>query len=905
MIRPLPLPAENSRGNFGIGERLSNDIQKYGISDMMRAAIGRQDSTGTQQLERTQMDFLITPQRIGELSFALRERRRIQHHEIELGASPFRAVQEIKGIGFDGVDLQAIAFRVAAGCCHRIAITLDRGHARRSGMGGKQRKSSLIREAIEHPSIFGQCGDRTVIPDLVEVKTGFVPVQQIDFETHIVDRHLDRAIDRTVQDASAARKSFRDPNRGVITFDDHLGRDNGQEGLHDDGQPLVEGGRQGLHHQAIPILIDDETGESIRFAPDQTAGIAHLLLQPQFHRLRDSPLEKFKVEILPMAAEAAGDDLGVGIVDRTAEQVVFGVLQSDDIAGLRFAIAFQHFGGVDPIVAVQDSGTWFDNETSHCEFLDFEPPSRIDTPSSTTLNEMKAKSIVTSPRSMIKSSPFRFLALTATLCGLGFNTAVAEVEKAPEAAEATPQPAPAASPSLAQKLDQATIARLLNDSFVNVFEKGSPSVVVISVTKKIEQEDAEAAGDYFQDFFLPGGGTRPPRPIQSEGSGFIVREDGYIYTNNHVIEDADTIKVRMLDGREWPAKLVGTDDRTDVAVLKVEATGLPVAELGNSDSVRVGQVACAIGAPYNLDYTFTVGWVSGKGRSNLNNGDMHVIYEEYIQTDASINPGNSGGPLLDLDGKVIGMNTLINGINRGLGFAIPINMVDEIGKALITDGRVTRPWLGIRIESLKDSQDLQNNQAFKDLEKGVVVVTIELNAPAFGSELKPADVIVAVDGEPVQTDRDLQKKILAKKVGQTVNLTVRRREKTMSIPVVTGELPTDLARASNDAPQPRQEEGAQESSTLGVKVQDLTPELSERLGADVPQGVVVTEVEEGSPAGQAKVMREDVVSEVDGKPVASIADFEAAVKNSDPKRGALLFINRKGEKTFAVLKSGN
>ena len=243
--------------------------------------------------------------------------------------------------------------------------------------------------------------------------------------------------------------------------------------------------------------------------------------------------------------------------------------------------------------------------------------------------------------------------------------------------------------------------------------------------------------------------ARDPQPVQSEGSGFIVRPDGYIFTNFHVVEGADKISVKLKDGREFSAKVVGTDEKTDIAVIKIDAKDLPVVQLGDSDAVRVGQFAFAIGAPFKLDYTFTYGVVSGKGRSKLIATGGYSI-SDYLQTDASINPGNSGGPLCDIDGKVIGMNTLINGLNRGLGFAIPSNMAKEIGAELIAGHKIMRPWLGIRIETLGDDPSIRD--LFKGLDKGVVVRTIEADAPAYKSELRPFDVITQVDGAPVASD---------------------------------------------------------------------------------------------------------------------------------------------------------
>ena len=243
--------------------------------------------------------------------------------------------------------------------------------------------------------------------------------------------------------------------------------------------------------------------------------------------------------------------------------------------------------------------------------------------------------------------------------------------------------------------------------------------------------------------------------------------------------------------------MVGTDEKTDIAVIKVEANNLPVVQLADSDAVRVGQFAFAIGAPFKLDYTFTYGVISGKGRSKLmDNGGYNIA--DYLQTDASINPGNSGGPLCDIDGKVVGMNTLINGLNRGLGFAIPSNLVNEIGTQLIAGNKIIRPWLGIRIETLGDDSSIRD--LFKGVDKGVVVRTIEADAPAYKSDLRPFDVITQIDGAPVATDTQLQHEILKKKVGQNVELGVWRKGQTMKIAVTTAScLTRSRPRASTAA----------------------------------------------------------------------------------------------------------
>ena len=463
--------------------------------------------------------------------------------------------------------------------------------------------------------------------------------------------------------------------------------------------------------------------------------------------------------------------------------------------------------------------------------------------------------------------------------------------------EATPTvPAAAAEPGKDQ-------VHALNNAFARVFETVAPSVVIIEVSKKNDGSDSTALEDLFfqgpPDENNPRRGPRGFQPLQSEGSGFIARADGYIFTNFHVVEGADKIQVKLKDGREFSARVIGTDEKTDVAVIKIDAKDLPVVQLGDSDAVRVGQFAFAIGAPFKLDYTFTYGVISGKGRSKLLGGSASI--SDFIQTDASINPGNSGGPLCDIDGNVVGMNTLINGLNRGLGFAIPSNMVKEIGTELIAGHKIMRPWLGIRIETLGDDPTIRD--MFRGVEKGVVVRTIEADAPAYKSELRPFDVITQVDGNTVTTDTELQHAILKKKIGQSVKLTVWRKGQTLSIPITTGELPNEISRASNQ-PAPQNAPPEQESGKFGLQVQELSKEMAERMKLGVDKGVIVTDVVDNSLAAQQGIEREDVITEVDGKPVTDAKSFREALNKADPKRGVLLYLDRKGSKTFAVLKAG-
>jgi serine protease Do len=497
-------------------------------------------------------------------------------------------------------------------------------------------------------------------------------------------------------------------------------------------------------------------------------------------------------------------------------------------------------------------------------------------------------------RPLSKIEPMRFLSILC-MCLAGSPLAILA------APAETAQPTPAVQePAAAQGKD---VVHALNNAFAKVFDTVAPAVVIIEVSKKNDGSEGSA----FDDLFFPGpqddnsrGNPQNSLPVQSEGSGFIVRPDGYILTNFHVVEGADKIDVKLKDGRQFTGKVAGTDEKTDIAVVKIDAKDLPVVQLGDSDSARVGQFAFAIGAPFKLDYTFTYGVISGKGRSKLiSNGGYSI--SDYIQTDASINPGNSGGPLCDIDGKVVGMNTLINGLNRGLGFAIPINMAREIGEQLIAGKKIVRPWLGIRIETLGD--DVGIRDLFKGVEKGVVVRTIEGDAPASKSDLRPFDVITQVDGTEVTTDSQLQHEILKKKIGQDVDLTVWRKGKTVKIPVKTGELPNEISRASNVpvVPAPPRPE---DLGKFGLQVQELNKEMAQRLKLGVDKGVIVTDVTDNSIAAHQGIDREDVITEVDGKPVTDVKSFRDALNQADPKRGVLLYLDRKGNKTFAVLKAG-
>lgn len=454
-------------------------------------------------------------------------------------------------------------------------------------------------------------------------------------------------------------------------------------------------------------------------------------------------------------------------------------------------------------------------------------------------------------------------------------------------------PAPAASTPL-------TLLRQLDDGFAQVFEKTAPSVVVIDVSKKSSLADEEAPSEGLDSFFrAPRAGEPSPFQMQeptthSEGSGFVIRADGMILTNNHVIAGAQKMTVKLKDGRQFAARLIGADAMTDIGVLKIEASGLPVATWGDSEKVRIGQLVCAIGVPYALEYSFTIGCISGKGRSGMT--PEATPYEDYLQTSALINPGNSGGPLMDVEGRVVGMATLVNGLNRGLAFAIPSRMLREVSQQLMDNGKAVHPALGIRIETLGADSSLRDQ--ITGVDKGVVVTTIEPDTPAYKSDLRPADVITAIDGTPVATAQELRREVLARKVGQSVTLTVWRGGKTLRINITAGEMPAPRsAHPATAQPSP-----ALSETTCGLRLGEVTQAIADRLGLKTRSGALVTGIDPESPAAIAGIQKEDVITEIDSKPAPDVATARKLLESHADTKAVLLFIERKGQKTYAVLK---
>lgn len=458
---------------------------------------------------------------------------------------------------------------------------------------------------------------------------------------------------------------------------------------------------------------------------------------------------------------------------------------------------------------------------------------------------------------------------------------------------------PAADGEPAPKLDEPlSLLHQIDRGFVQLFERIAPVVVVIDATREVsgEEGDERSLELLLRDqpdapSLKPPHPRTPPRSVRSEGSGFFIRENGHIVTNLHVIEDADELEIRTRNGRRFPAKVVGSDEQTDIAVLKIEAKAQAVADLGDSDALRVGQLVCAIGAPFNQHFSFTCGWVSGTGRTNLlGAASDKLLLEDYIQTDAFINPGNSGGPLFDVDGRIVGMNTLINGLGRGLAFAIPSNLIREVADQIIATGRVRRSWLGIRMGAVEDSGPVKGK--IPDIDRGVVVYTIVANSPAYASDLRPHDIITAVGGRKVAIPRDVQREIFRTKVGATVQIEVRRNGKTISIPVTTNELPEDARRLA-DAPFDTAPASAAREA-LGLTLEDTGTGQCR-----------IASVKPGSPASGADLATDDIITAVETEPMKGAAEVERALKaalESAGEKGVLVNFERAGKKSWAVIE---
>jgi serine protease Do len=433
-------------------------------------------------------------------------------------------------------------------------------------------------------------------------------------------------------------------------------------------------------------------------------------------------------------------------------------------------------------------------------------------------------------------------------------------------------------------------------------------VVVISVSRKIDFDMADESSPFW-DWLPPQmrkqleerqkkeGPKVPrshPRVFDGQGSGVIVREDGYILTNGHVVRNAEKIRVRLQNRKVYDAVVKGIDPMSDLAVVKIDAKGLPAAKFADVQKVRVGEFAIAIGAPFDLDYSITFGHVSAKGRSGIIIDPS--MDQDFIQTDASINPGNSGGPLVNIDGEVIGINTLIRGMNTGIGFAIPCSLAREVGDALIADGKYVRAWLGLEIRALSEDPDIKD--MVKGVEEGVVVRGIRKDGPAANSELKLGDVITSVDGRPVGTSQMLRNEVRSKKAGSTVVLDVVRKDKTVKVKVKTDTWPEDQT-AETQTPV---ESSETTSEDFGFSVKPMTKELAKEYGVEVGEGMLVTSVEEGALAQRKGIQKGDLITEINQNSTKTLREYKAALKEADLKKGVLVTLISQGVSKLVVLK---
>ena len=458
------------------------------------------------------------------------------------------------------------------------------------------------------------------------------------------------------------------------------------------------------------------------------------------------------------------------------------------------------------------------------------------------------------------------------------------------------------------------VARQLNDAFIEVAERASASVVVIRVAHRPDAVHGNGEDNPFFEF-LPkefrkqfqdemekqrkkekersGGGRREP-VFDGQGSGVVIREDGYILTNRHVVDGAEKIKIRFRDGKEYDGEIRGVDKKSDLAVIQIAAKGLPVLKFADSRKTRVGEFAIAIGAPFDLDYSITFGHVSAKGRSRIIPDPS--MDQDFIQTDANINPGNSGGPLVNIGGEIIGINTLIRGMRTGIGFAIPANLARDIGERLISEGKYVRSWLGVAIQSLSENPEYRS--LVEGVPEGVVIKEINPEGPAAGSELKPFDVVTAVDGQAVTTSQGLKNEIRGKKVGSNVVLDVNRSGKNIKVTVKPGEWP----EAPEVAFRKPQRSDELENDELGLTVRTATKALADQFKVKLTEGVIVMEVETDGLAEKKGLKPGDIIKEINQKPTPNVKAFGDAVKAGDLKKGLILNLQSKGVSKFEVLR---
>jgi len=452
------------------------------------------------------------------------------------------------------------------------------------------------------------------------------------------------------------------------------------------------------------------------------------------------------------------------------------------------------------------------------------------------------------------------------------------------------------SPKVMEQLVQT------GQAFTEIAKVVTPAVVNISTTKIVRRETISPFfGDpFFRDFFGedPFREFRIPRKWkeQSLGSGVIASSDGYIITNNHVIEKAEEIKVSLSDKRDFKGKVVGSDPKTDIAVIKIDAKNLPTIPWGDSDKLQVGEFVLAIGNPYGLNQTVTMGIISAVGRANVGIAD----YEDFIQTDAAINPGNSGGPLVNIRGELIGINTAIfsrTGGYQGIGFAVPSNMARSVMDQLVKKGKVVRGWLGVSIQEL--NTELAKEFGLKDL-KGALVGDVTSQSPAAKAGIKRGDVILSYNGKVVDNVGSLRNMVSQTQPGTRVKIKILRDKKEMEVEALIAELPKELPETDISG-----REGTEEGENVlsGITVRELTREMARELNLSRKErGVVIIRIEPGSPAEEAGLKRGDLIKEINHKEVTGLKDYNRIASGIGRDETVLLYINREGKKFYVTVR---
>lgn len=475
-------------------------------------------------------------------------------------------------------------------------------------------------------------------------------------------------------------------------------------------------------------------------------------------------------------------------------------------------------------------------------------------------------------------------------------------------------------PLLAAPPTAIEVARQLNEAFVDVAQRGTASVVVVQVSQKLEtlagksdhpflKQMPEEMREQFEEH-LRKERERQEREgpsFNGEGSGIIYREDGFILTNAHVVENADRIRVKLHDGREVEAEVRGQDPESDIAILKLKesVSGLRPARFGNSDGVRVGEFAIAIGAPYELEYSVTFGHISAKGRAGLS---KLLMDEDFLQTDANINPGNSGGPLLNLEGEVIGVNSMIRGVGTGICFAIPANLAREVADQLVDTGRFQRSWLAVGILGIREDERLR--ALYPDMTNGVFVTQVPASGPARRADLRREDIITAIDGRSVASVNQLRRLITRRRPGSEIQIEFLRDGKPLTAKLTTDAMP-ELAERNGlfdprvprgpRRPDPEAEAEAEPGAEYGLVVRAPDQELTEKYKLGKTAGVVVTSVDADSQLAEYGFQVGDLIFEVDKKPVKTSAQFAEILKDATAKKKFTVRYQRSGEKLSAVV----